>query len=698
MKVRHQIDLVDMSKLPVLVNGQALKYILIVQDVFSRFLWLRALSSKVSKEVASALADLYMEVGPPKVLQADNGGEFKKAVQKLREKLAVKIVRGSPYHPQSQGKVERSHRALRKKISFDMAHLNKNGVNWAIQLKEYQKLQSEESMEALGRQSPFQVFYGRESNAVKNFAQGGRCVCESGKSSRTPTKKDFTTTAHKCSKMRNKAKVASQIWDKRYIDRRMRNNPPSTYSVGETILVRYPFSRVSKAAPKRRYVIQGKIIKRNLKLFRYKVKYEHPETHCDITSWVSVEDITSLTVAEEKKKKEVAKRKKAAARKKSLDKNSAVPSLNHMSLTTKEIYGEFENQGYKVTFNPPGNGNCQFAAVAPHLQNIGILRSPETLRDEVCKYLEGHDSAPDGMPLELFVGMPWSAYLQQMISDGTYGDQLTLQAIANLYQIQLDIISSSGEDHATHIVPQDSEPVATLALGHFSEDRGMHYVSLTETYAHHIRDETENDQDDGCGMSETNENVTDQQSGTGIREEREPEVGQSQVEILERNENDVHQNDNVSITPTRAASGESMSNVLTERMHQPSSSMGTSSEGFFEVLPDKIVDMIFKFIIFGATNRDMVNGYSSLFNVCRRFRRIVLPYRHELPRVHMRKDMDPGWHSILSLCKKLGSGSGVIQELKSIIECNRWLYAWVYLLFTGVHAWMYVRKIKWKKK
>ena len=200
-----------------------------------------------------------MEVGPPKVLQADNGGEFKNAVQKLCEKLAVKIVRGSPYHPQSQGKVERSHRALRKKISFDMAHLNKNGVNWAIQLKEYQKLQNEELMEALGRQSPFQVFYGRESNAVKHVAQGGRCVRESGKSSRTPTKKDFTTNPHKCSKMRNKAKVASQIWDKRYIDR-MRNNPPSTYSVGETILACYPFSRVSKAAPKRQVikVIQGK--------------------------------------------------------------------------------------------------------------------------------------------------------------------------------------------------------------------------------------------------------------------------------------------------------------------------------------------------------------------------------------------------------------------------------------------------------
>lgn len=57
-----------------------------------------------------------------------------------------------------------------------MAHLNKKWGDWAIQLKEYQKLQNEESMEALGCQSPFQVFYGRETNAVKNVAQGGQCV------------------------------------------------------------------------------------------------------------------------------------------------------------------------------------------------------------------------------------------------------------------------------------------------------------------------------------------------------------------------------------------------------------------------------------------------------------------------------------------------------------------------------------------
>ena len=101
-----------------------------------------------------------MDVGPPKVLQSDNGGEFMKCVADLCKALHIKIIKGSPYHPQSQGKVERSHRSLRKKVAFDMAHLSKTGVNWVKQLKEYQKLQNEESMEALHNHSPFEFFYG----------------------------------------------------------------------------------------------------------------------------------------------------------------------------------------------------------------------------------------------------------------------------------------------------------------------------------------------------------------------------------------------------------------------------------------------------------------------------------------------------------------------------------------------------------
>ena len=174
-----------MRKQSAQVKGQTLRYILTVQDVFSCYVWLQALPNKASKNVALALSELYMEVGPPKVLQADNGGEFKKAIEKLCKKLAVKIVRSSPYHPQSQGKVERS----RKKIAFDLAHLNRNGINWATQLNEYQRLQNKESMEALVASLHLKFFYGRQSNAVKNHVQGGRCINEGSKLLQKPKKK-----------------------------------------------------------------------------------------------------------------------------------------------------------------------------------------------------------------------------------------------------------------------------------------------------------------------------------------------------------------------------------------------------------------------------------------------------------------------------------------------------------------------------
>lgn len=142
--IHRQVDLVDMRKEAVSHNGQRFQYILTIQDVFRRYLWLRSLTYKSSNVVSKALDDLYTDVGPPKVLQSDRGGEFKKWVKKLRKSLNVKVIWSKPYHPQSQGKVERSHRALRKKKNaFDLGHLSKSGVHWAkhVQLRECQKLQ-----------------------------------------------------------------------------------------------------------------------------------------------------------------------------------------------------------------------------------------------------------------------------------------------------------------------------------------------------------------------------------------------------------------------------------------------------------------------------------------------------------------------------------------------------------------------------
>ena len=249
-----------MNKTPMTKNGKTYHYILTVQDVFSRYLWLRPLTKKTSHQAARKLSKLYSEVGPPRVIQSDNGGEFKKAVEKLCQTLGIKIIRGSPYHPQSQGKIERSHRSLRKKIFFDLLRFSKVGVNWASKLRQYQKILNEEPMDVLGRQSPFEVFYCRESNALTQVVEGGKTYKESSSSATNtnPKESDYSKRADQSRRIRSKAITSNNVWDKRYIRRKTKGNPPSIYKVGETVLIRYPFSRKSRVAPRKKICFGGK--------------------------------------------------------------------------------------------------------------------------------------------------------------------------------------------------------------------------------------------------------------------------------------------------------------------------------------------------------------------------------------------------------------------------------------------------------
>lgn len=58
-----------------------------------------------------------------------------------------------------------------------------------------------------------------------------------------------------------------------------------------------------------------------------------------------------------------------------------------------------EDQGFEIVFNPPGDGNCQFGALARQLSLVGIYRSPETMREEIVRYLETNAVDNYGFPL-----------------------------------------------------------------------------------------------------------------------------------------------------------------------------------------------------------------------------------------------------------------------------------------------------------
>ena len=114
------------------------------------------------------LLDIYIEHGPPEILQSDQGPEFKGVVKTVCETLNVRMIKSSAYSPQTKGKDERSHRTWKEKIKFDLINDNNGDLNWVEYLQQYQQLYNESPHRSLRQLSPFEVYIGRKPNKYRN--------------------------------------------------------------------------------------------------------------------------------------------------------------------------------------------------------------------------------------------------------------------------------------------------------------------------------------------------------------------------------------------------------------------------------------------------------------------------------------------------------------------------------------------------
>ncbi|KFY81192.1 hypothetical protein V499_00018 [Pseudogymnoascus sp. VKM F-103] len=109
---RVQIELIDMRHDP---SGQY-KWILHIKDHFSKYTQLYPLKSKHAEPIADCFALFIAAFLPPKIMQADNGKEFKGALLILLRKYGIQVVNGAPRSPQTQGLVEQANGVVENKI------------------------------------------------------------------------------------------------------------------------------------------------------------------------------------------------------------------------------------------------------------------------------------------------------------------------------------------------------------------------------------------------------------------------------------------------------------------------------------------------------------------------------------------------------------------------------------------------------
>jgi hypothetical protein len=161
--VRGQVDLIDFQSMP---DG-SFRFLLNYIDHGIKLLYSSPIVAKRASTIAIALYELFCYIGPPMILQTDNGREFcgatttsKQQQQDDDKELAgassvlspdmlkdvitevhklwpeCRMVTGSPRHSESNGGVERVNRTVQQKLHAWMKH--HNSTQWAIGCKTVQ--------------------------------------------------------------------------------------------------------------------------------------------------------------------------------------------------------------------------------------------------------------------------------------------------------------------------------------------------------------------------------------------------------------------------------------------------------------------------------------------------------------------------------------------------------------------------------
>ena len=119
------------------------------------------------------------------------------------------------------------------------------------------------------------------------------------------------------------------------------------------------YVRLRRKPSSKRHMTEGRIEQRKIKLHTYKVSYAAPLSGKEERKW---DDITSLTLEQEKQKQKCAKLPK----KKKTDHYKKY----YIPIRGDDYAKAIEDQGFELVYNPPGDGNCQFAALSHQAKRL----------------------------------------------------------------------------------------------------------------------------------------------------------------------------------------------------------------------------------------------------------------------------------------------------------------------------------------
>jgi hypothetical protein len=151
------IDLIG----PLPITATQKQYIIVAIDYLTKWIEARPIPAKEAQQITKfLLEEIITRHGVPKELISDNGLEF--ANQQMIDfctKYGIKQLFASPYHPQTNGLVERINKTLADTITKISRETNKN---WDQYIAEALFV-IQTTYQSTTKQTPFYLTYGREA-------------------------------------------------------------------------------------------------------------------------------------------------------------------------------------------------------------------------------------------------------------------------------------------------------------------------------------------------------------------------------------------------------------------------------------------------------------------------------------------------------------------------------------------------------
>ncbi|CAF3890180.1 unnamed protein product, partial [Rotaria sp. Silwood1] len=204
------------------------KYIISLTDVLSKFVVTKAVRDNTAQTAVRFLKeDIISKFGTPRCILTDNGTHFTSTLMnELIKQIGTTHLYSTPYHPQTNGQVERYNSTMDAKIAA-LSNLRK--TDWDDQLP-FVTFNYNASIHSSTKQIPFEMMYGR--SPVLPFDHQDTNVTLSHDSEHVKKLQQFL------SNLNEQAKLNIIKNQQRYKQRYDVNRSNPSYNIGDLVLVK----------------------------------------------------------------------------------------------------------------------------------------------------------------------------------------------------------------------------------------------------------------------------------------------------------------------------------------------------------------------------------------------------------------------------------------------------------------------------